>query len=421
MRNTLITAIILIITTLGVDAQRPVMDTQTRAFNTSFKNIRIYPTTSELAPPIINLNSNDELVITFDELADDNRYLRYSLIHCDANWQPSQLIESEYTDGLNFSDITDYAYSDGTLANYVNYRFSIPNDDINILKSGNYLIQIYPDDDPEDILLQTRFYVNEPLVNISAAVSASTDIDYRAKSQQLSFKVNTANCRIFDARRDTKVYVTQNRRIDNEVMADAPMRIQGDDLYYEHNAALIFPAGNEYRRFENTSTTYAGMNVDQIKYYDPYYHATLFMDQPRGDAPYLFDKTQHGAYVNNALNVYDIDTNSDYNVVHFSLQSPEIQGGKLYLNGDLTNNLFNSDSQMIYNSRTGCYELSLLLKQGSYNYQYLWLPDGNSVGYTQTFEGDKYQTINQYIIRFYHRPQGARYDRLIGYTVVYSE
>ncbi len=414
-------ALITLLFALSTNAQRPKLDTQTQAFDSNFKNIKTYLSTSEIAPPIINLNTSEEIIISFDELTEETSYLRYSLIHCDANWQPSQLLESEYLDGLNFTDITDFAYSEGTFAHYVNYQFSIPNDDITITKSGNYLVQIYPDNNSDNILLQTRFYVSEPLVNITATTSASTDINYRTTSQQLSFIANIGKCKIFDARRDTKVYVTQNTRTDNETIANAPLRIHGDNLYYEHNTALIFPAGNEYRRFENTSTTFAGINVANIKYYDPFYHVTLHTDRPRTDSPYLYDKTQNGAYVNNALNVYDIDTNSDYNIVHFSLKTPEIYGGKLYLNGNLTNNIFNNDSQMIYNSMTGCYELSLLLKQGSYNYQYLWVPEGKEIGYTQTFEGDKYQTVNQYLIRFYHRPQGARYDQLIGYSLIYSD
>lgn len=405
---------------LSANAQRPMLDTQTQAFNPNFKNIRAYLSTNELAPAIITLNSDDQLIISFDESTDQTSYLRYSLIHCNADWQPSSLLDSEYLDGFNFADIEDYAYSEGTFAHYVNYRITIPNDNIVFLKSGNYLLQVYPDDNSDEILLQTRFYVSESLVSINATVSANTDKNYMTTSQQVSFTVNTGNYQIFDARRDTKAYVTQNTRIDNEVIADAPLRIQGSNLYYEHNAALIFPAGNEYRRFENTSSSYAGMNIENIEYFHPYYHMTLYTDHPRSDTPYIYDKTQNGVYVNNAMNVYDVDTNSDYNVIHFALKTSEIYGGKLYLNGNLTNNQFNSNSQMHYNSMTGCYEIALLLKQGAYNYQYLWVPDGSTVGYTQTFEGDKYQTVNQYTIRYYHRTPSDRYDRLIGYTLLYS-
>ena len=75
---------------------------------------------------------------------------------------------------------------------------------------------------------------------------------------------------------------------------------------------------------------------------------------------------------------------------------------------------------MHYNHNTQCYELDLMLKQGAYNYQYLWVPDGTSVGKTSTVEGDFYQTVNEYQIMVYNRKRGERYDRLIGTSIIYS-
>ena len=55
------------------------------------------------------------------------------------------------------------------------------------------------------------------------------------------------------------------------------------------------------------------------------------------------------------------------------------------------------------------YHAAVYLKQGYYNYMYLQKggasPDGNF-----------YETENEYIILAYHRPQGGRYDKLVGYV-----
>ncbi|MDE6370476.1 MAG: DUF5103 domain-containing protein, partial [Duncaniella sp.] len=65
------------------------------------------------------------------------------------------------------------------------------------------------------------------------------------------------------------------------------------------------------------------------------------------------------------------------------------------------------------------YEQSMLLKQGAYNYQYVALPaGGHPTGLTATVEGDKYQTVNEYVIKVYHRQRGARFDSLVGITRV---
>ena len=42
------------------------------------------------------------------------------------------------------------------------------------------------------------------------------------------------------------------------------------------------------------------------------------------------------------------------------------------------------------------------------------------MGLTSAIEGDKYQTINEYVVKIYYRPMGERYDRFIGYATAYS-
>ena len=75
---------------------------------------------------------------------------------------------------------------------------------------------------------------------------------------------------------------------------------------------------------------------------------------------------------------------------------------------------------MKYDASTGSYVNDMLLKQGAYNYQYLWVPDGASIGQTAVIDGDKFQTINQYMVLVYHRPTGGRYDQLVGYGLTRS-
>ena len=86
----------------------------------------------------------------------------------------------------------------------------------------------------------------------------------------------------------------------------------------------------------------------------------------------------------------------------------------IFLDGDFTLRRFDDNARMFFNPATGLYERAMLLKQGSYNYQYLIVPPGEKRGFTGPIEGDKYQTMNEYNVRVYHRRRGERYDRLIG-------
>ena len=61
------------------------------------------------------------------------------------------------------------------------------------------------------------------------------------------------------------------------------------------------------------------------------------------------------------------------------------------------------------------YKKGYILKQGYYNYNYLFVPDGDTQGNSGRTDGNFYETENEYIILVYHRPNGGRYDKLVGY------
>ncbi len=396
------------------------VDTMTGVFNDRVKSLQIGLLADTYAPPVICLGTDDKLVVSFDHLAEDREYLRYELVHCNANWQPSGLVDSEFLDGFNLGNVEEYEYSQLTTVHYVHYTLSIPNADVRPLLSGNYLLKIFPEQNPDDVWLQCRFMVSEQTAVIGSSISGVTDFDYNKAHQQLSIEVDTERSNVIDPFNDLTVMIQQNGRFDNEVALCQPMNMRGRNVsVYEHSPALIFDGGNEYRRFETVSTNYPGMKVENIEYLDPYYHFSLITDEPRTDEMYIYDQTQHGRF---KIREYDSDMSdieADYVIVHISLDMPEMTDATIYLDGDLVNRRFDSESMMTYNKATGLYERNLLLKQGAYNYQYLVVPKGKSRGYTSYIEGDKFQTANEYLIKVYARHTGDRYDRLIGVTSVF--
>ena len=217
-----------------------------------------------------------------------------------------------------------------------------------------------------------------------------------------------------------KISILQNSRRDKEVIINRPLRVQGNQIVFGHDRNMIFEAGNEFRRFEMVATRYAGLGVEKIYYFDPYYHVVLATSVPRAQKSYLYDKTQNGRFVIRQSGADDSNTEADYFVVHFTLDSDPIPGGKIYIDGEMTNHRYTPYNEMVYNPASGKYEKTLLLKQGSYNYQYLFLLDGGSAASAGPIEGNYYETVNEYLVKVYHRPQGVRYDKLIGIGMGYS-
>lgn len=404
---------------LPLHAQQTV-DTHTRIFDSSFKSLRTSLVDSYYAPPVIRMGSGEQLAVEFDQLSAERRYLRYCLVHCDAMWQPSQIVESEYIDGFNEAEVESVSFSSATFANYVHYSIALPNDDMQLRLSGNYLLKVYEEGNPDNVLLQQRFSVVENAVGLKVDVSSRTDVDYNNSHQQLTLAVDTRDYPIDNLYDGLKVAVLQNSRDDNSVLLTRPSRVAGTVVSFEHEPKLIFPAGNEFRRFEMVTTDYNGMGVERYSYHAPYYHVELQRDEPRSDRAYSYDRTQFGRFTIRMSSANDNNTEADYMITHFALHSPRLTGGAVYVDGEFTLHRFGNENRMSYNEETGCYELSTMLKQGAYNYQYLWVPDGSSVGQTARIEGDFYQTVNQYEILVYNRRRGERYDRLIGYGIVYS-
>ncbi len=368
---------------------------------------------------IMELGGSGGIVVSFDQLADDRQYMRYELIHCDSQWRPESIVDSQYLDGFNQAEVADYEFSQATLMHYVNYRITLPSEQMSPTISGNYLVRVYPEDDPEETLLQARFSVTEATANVSAEMTSLTDFDANGSHQQLTIRVDTQHLPITNPITDLRVVVEQDSRTDNAVTVTTPLRMEGKTAVFEHLKPLTFKAGNEYRRFEIISERYPGMGVEHIVYAYPLYHYELGVDYPRSDTGYAYDLSRYGRYVIRQQDARDSDTQADYGIVHFTLQMPELRGYDVHIEGDITGRTFGPESHMVYDRDAQCYRKDLLLKQGAYSYQYVAVPrDGTLPALTAPVEGDFYQTGHTYIIKVYYRKAGEMYDRLAGVCII---
>jgi len=420
MKNKIIT-----ITLLGVFFFGNLLHAQpiyeTKVYSGLVKSLRVEVVGELISEPFIKLNGNEMLEVNFDVLNQSQGRYTYSIIHCDADWKKSGLFQNEYMDGFQQMPIDDYAQAMTTTTHYTNYKLLLPNENIRFKVSGNYVIQVCNEDTPDQILLSARFGVYEPLIGISAAVSSNTDISFNQGHQQLSFQLNTQNLRVVYPQSELKIFVSQNNRTDNIATNFLPTIIANNQLTYEHIPSLIFEAGNEYRRIEFLTHRFNGMRIERIQYFNPYYHAEVMIDQSRARQTYQYDQDQNGRFFVRCLSCQTPDNEADYYIVHFAYSSPLIPNGNIYLNGNMFHNRLDESSRMDYNRETGRYEKAVLLKQGHYNYQYLFVPNGETKGQVAITEGNFFQTENEYTILVYYRPMGGRFDRLTGKTTIRNQ
>lgn len=403
------------------NANSPVKSREATSYtDPSIHTVLFYNLGWEFSLPVMELGSDQLLVCKFDLLSRDAINYRYTLIHCDADWNPSRMVSSEYLDGFAENPVNDYAFSINTTIPFVNYRLHLPNDQVRILRSGNYLLKIWEEGNKEKTVLVRPFYVTEKLAEISGEVQKAIYEGYRGASQQLAFTVNYTKLSLADPLNEIKTVVMQNGRMDNRLTGLKPTFIRQNQLVYEERINP-FAGGNEFRNFNAKNLQTNGMGISSVSYIDPYYHIFLQKDQSLRKEPYQIRNDLNGNFLVKNDRAAESDLEADYLLAHFYLTPPDqVTNDQIYVFGALSNWQCKSSNQMTYNSETKMYEATLLLKQGFYDYQYvLYNPDKQTVD-ASFIEGSHVETENFYHLFVYYRGFSSRYDRLIGYRSINS-
>ena len=399
---------LVLICNLNICAQR------NEILDKNIASLQVVANNDWLSLPIITLNSNDFVNISFDDLTHEYHRYCYKIEHCEADWQTSSaLFESDYIDGFaSGNTIDDVQESTNTVQLYTHYNISFPNNKCRPKISGNYRVTIYDENDEKHVVCRAYFMIVEPSMGVHLNVTTNTDIDINGKHQQVEMAVDYGNNIVSNPQTQIKTVVMQNNRWDNAVVNARPQYIKANGLQWIHCKDFIFDGGNEYRKFETLDVTHTTMGLESINWDGHNYHAWIWTDEPRPS--YIYDKDANGAFlIRNSDNI-DNDVNSDYIITHFRLKSPQIPY-PIYINGFFTNDRFLPQYEMKWNEKNQQYEGELLLKQGYYSYQYLMMkPEGKLKPVPS--EGNFYQTENTYQALIYFKANGDRTDRLVGYT-----
>jgi hypothetical protein len=389
---------------------------ETICYDPSVKTIQVFKEGFELSPPIIQLNSADRLSVQFDDLDADIKRYKFTIIHCESDWRTSSdLTVSDFIDGYREENIDQYEYSYNTTVRYTHFRTIFPTDNMRPKLSGNYLMVVYYDD-PAQLAFTVRFMVTEasPVV-VAGKVEQSGQISGRYSRQQVDFVVRLNGFQVIDVGREIKVVLMQNGRWDNSLNLTKPRFARTDELDYRFDEAISFNGGNQYRNFDIKSLQYQSERIARIAY-DTTNQVYLLADEPRTFKQYALETDLNGRFfIKNEDHAENSNTEADYAWVHFFLPYPSlISTGTFHVLGELTHWQANENSRMYFNPAHKGYELNLFLKQGYYNYIYVFKEKGK-MPYDETLiEGSHWETENDYSAYVYYHETGSLYDRLIA-------
>jgi len=394
-----------------------------RTYASNIKTVQFHIRNVPLSLPVIGLANGEQLQLAFDDLNAEYQDYTYTVIHCDRNWEPSDIPPTEYINGFMEENIMNYDFSFNTVQDFLHYSFTFPSQNFNLRISGNYVLLVFQDFDREKPIITRRFRVYEKLVEIQAEVRIPMVNSKRRTHHQINVAINYPDFNIRNPLRDVAVHIQQNYRWDNLRTEMKPIFLKDQRLEYDRMGDVLFEGSNEFRWLDIRSLRYQPENVTHI-WYDPdsaKNHVFLRDDIKFNKQSYRSRRDLNGAFTIDISEGNDNSREADYTLVHFSLKHPQpIMDGGIYLYGGLTEWQVKPEYRLEFDPKNGVYECTAYLKQGYYNYQYIYLKDGKTEGETELSEASFFQARNIYTFYVYHAQMGSRYDRLIGHAIISS-
>jgi hypothetical protein len=384
-------------------------------YDDDIKTVQLHKTGLPLTAPILELNSGESIKLSFDDLGEEQINYYYTIIHCTSNWEDSELSLTDYITGFTDNQITEYAYSFNTLTSFTHFNLEIPNEDLKLALSGNYLLKVYEEDNPDAPVITKRFMVVESRVSVLPRVRKATLLNDKNYKQEVDFTIKHEGYPIFNPYGEIYVVIQQNGRWDNLVKGLAPVFVRDNELIYDYDQDNVFNGCNEFRNFEFKSFRFQSEFIKAYEFDSAGNHVYLYSEKPRPFLKYASHSDINGRMFIRNDEGKDSEVEADYALVHFTLpyEAPMINGN-IYVYGGLTNWEYSTMSQLKYNYKKFAYELTLPLKQGYYEYMYVYLEDGQESGDATLIEGSHFDTENEYTIYVYNTTSSGNYHRLIA-------
>ncbi|WP_133577762.1 type IX secretion system plug protein [Pedobacter metabolipauper] len=390
---------------------------ENKVYQPQIRTVQCYNAQKEQSLPILTLKSNEQLVFSFDDLNGSSKNYSYTIEHCTSDWKPSRLSPLDYLDGLSEDRISDYKFSFGTIQKYTHYRLTLPNSQIKPKISGNYLLKVYEEGNAQKPVVSQRFYIVDNQASIGVDIVPSSQVSLRFSNQKINFTV-VHQSPIQNPYTDLKVIVMQNGDPLTAITNTKPAFIRPGSILYNELNSNDFPAGNEFRKFDIRSLRYKGANVQDILK-DSTTNVILFQDVNTNKAKYTNLVDEDGNFFIRNQEGRDNDTDGDYVGVSFTLNATQPSAnGDAYIIGRFNNFQLNEASKLNYDASRKRFYGNILLKQGLYDYKYVWLDKTSGKADQTVFEGSYFETGNTYQVYAYYKRPGSRFEELIGFTSI---
>ena len=382
------------------------------------KSLKTYTSTDQNSIPVLT-SPKDFLYIDFDVQAEYPPNFNIIFKFCDRNWNPTDnifLLNQGQNTAFNLDFFTLPTTVEAAKYHYSN-RFPDKLGYVSFPFSGKWKFFVVDSQDPSLIFAEGKFFV----------VKADQPIKIEVKKETLDDKIyyppqlGIVNWIIAEANLKQDYFpffvdeleIVQNHLLNNSVVVPRNSTDQNRVFEWDGGSKLKFIAkdvrpGNEYREVNlNDINIFNSKNVkaqfDGMEY-------NRFFIQGKKDLNGSFTlkppKDMYSTYLN----------------VTFQIKPPEEVYGDIYLVGAF--NDWNVSEKYKMNFNGNYYDLTIELKRGVYDYQYVVVngdPKNPANQDWYILEGNDWATTDEYNIFLWYRDQEyGGYDRIIGYSKIQS-
>ena len=379
---------------------------QQKAPPNDIQSIQLHPEGQPEQAPLIELNSSQKLLLSFDYLGTQNRQFRVTVDHYDKNWSQSGIGPNTYLDSFSETTVQSSNISFGQRPSYHHVEFSFPNNELEPAVSGNYLIKVYSTDDNSP-LFSMPFFVTEDEGQIETNVERLFAQRNGGRPLDQLFSTYSYPGFVEYPQFDLSMSFVQNQfwgRTKQVEFLDTitPGQLRG---YIKRDNAFV---GNY--EFKHLNLQNFNVDSEQILEYQP--GVTPPKVILRRDVQNL-DINPKWSEAAVAKGIPDNDRNSNYAQVEFRLQTDSsIQpSSKIYIVGDFNNWMINELNRMSFDSDKKIWTGRALIKQGTYPYKYVIVRENkvDDLALDQGFLSAQ----QEYFTFIYFKDPNQNFDRLL--------
>lgn len=380
----------------------------------SIKSIQLYKKGSSVHTlPVLKLDSEDKLVLEFDELTTQSGQFIIRFTHHNQNWEKSGMPDPWIIDGINELDLVGGVRNQLSDPQYFHYKMEFPNNRFSFLVSGNYLVHVY-DYQSGTELFSLPFFVSENVGDVDAYSETVFNAGENGEALDQLFGKYSYPDFVEFPQFDLSYSFTQNRFWgQSKTSREITFHTEG---FTEFRLSRV----NSFQaNFDFTALDLSTFSTQDHRIFD---------FQPGYTPPRIILRDDYLNFLATPKNTFQTEygipnssRSARYGEISFSLNTGgqlNLPSPSIFLIGDFNQWSISDRYKLRYNAEKGIYETRALIKQGTYSYKYVLLQ--NDVIDPLTLSDSITKQSQEYTGFVYYKDPQYQYSRLLKVKSFFS-